>query len=365
MHFTPAQLRTLNRSFETERPEAVAPPEPTIDPYGEHENAVTMLSLFTSEAHVVRMSAVPRSNADEEPIDEIHQRVLRTTNSTESQIQLTNYRKTLKVIPPKFIDINPATDTAKLTNWGDTALAMGGTLLQGFSIDHRQYLRHWTGLRLARGADKQAGRSPAQLHKLHIVSSLLPRKARLTALELSSTGVGFNYRNALQTLERLLAFNILVKKQVQRNPVRFGWELNPRSKPATRFLLGTLIEFTNPDQAVVSAGLAKLDQILSADQGRLATSLYRRGYISCGDADIPSPITFNDRLAVMYNNLPSGTLLSASEIGAHLGEKITVDRMQRQVDRPGCRARIECVATLHGSDYRYRFRLRPLNRELV
>jgi hypothetical protein len=357
MYFTSQQLRTLLDPFRT--PELEAPPLPELESYNKDRSAVTLLSVATSEASVIRYAAIPRNSSSHETIEEIHGNVLRITGANEEQIQLESFQRDMGVIPTDLIEVDPTSGGVRLSTRGETALALGGTLLDSLSIKRHQRLRDWTGGRFIKGPQKTTAYATPQLHRIHIINALLPPGTQLSAKELVDRSDGhLGYRNALGILSRMAQAGIVTRVRVQESPPKYSWRITTARRSAAEAFVTALAAFSPPNQESIGNGLAFIDTILSKKQRGVARALFRRGFLSAGSGARPEPLNFNEQVQALFSELTPGTLLSAAEIGEYLGEPVTLSRMRRQVNKPGLPSNIECIEIPHSSGQWYKFRLR-------
>lgn len=356
MHFTRAQLRDLQASFEIEPTVQVLP---EIDPYIEDRSKVTLLSVLTTESGVINMSAFPRSDSDPEPLEIVRRRITTITGANDEQMQPENFRKVVRNAPKDLVDYDPDTDSTKLTERGDASLALGGLLLQNISLMRQQRIRDWCGGRLITGKQKVSTTATPQLHRVHILDSLLPAGTLLTAKQLSDLSQGnLGYRNTLGIVERMSAANILTKVRVKRSPPNFAWRIVPERRRIAEEFLNTITSFDPDNRGCVDNGLTNIQRILSDGNGDIARLLYIRGVLSAGSGTRPEPTSLNERLGALFHRLGPDTQLSAGQIGSYIGENVTLERMRRQLGKPGSRYPIECVPVPRPSGSWYKFKLR-------
>ncbi len=359
MHFSRAQLRQINETFHFEQvPTEPRQAKPSLEAYGSGESAAGLLTVLTSEAHIFKLAAL-RGGDDADPtIEAAHQRLLTISGCNADQIQLANFQRDVKVLPSEFVDFDPSSGTVHLKHRGMIALALGGTLLTNFSLKHKQRIRPWVGNRLVREETLRSKLASPQLHRMHIISLLLPRDRSLMGAQFCEGDSRLEYRNALDILGKLASAGIVQKQRMQTKAVKYDWRLTNSLRPAATTLIRCLGAYVSPDQATIETGLDQIDYLLAKERAHTTIGLYRRGVISCGNAMRPEPITFNDRLGVMFDQFSPGTALSAAQVTQYLGEKVTVDRLRRQVGKPGCSVPIECIETPHPSGSWLRFRIK-------
>lgn len=359
MHFTRAQLRTLRDSFEAEQP---IPELPKPDPYGVDRAKVTLLTVLTTESGIINLSTFPRTDSEGEPLDIVRKRITDITGANNEQMQPENFRKVVANAPTDLVAYDEQADLVKLTERGEASLALGGLLLQRISLKRQQRIRDWVGGRLIVGKQRVSTVSTPQLHRVHILGSLLPDGKLLTALQLADESDGnLGYRNALGIVERMYEAGILAKVRVKRSPPKFAWRIVPDRRATARALLGTIDQFDPENRDHIEEGLEVMDKILADGNGGLARVLHLRGVLSSGSGSRPEPTSFNDRLGALFRELPPDTVLSASQIGKYLGETVTLERLRRQVGKPGCTFPLECLEIPHPSGNWYRFRPRRLD----
>ncbi len=355
MHFTPSQLRELG-CIPEKQPEPEQPYE-SFDPYTNGLAINIPLSVLTSEAHALRLGFIPRSDEVFQALPEIHERLLRTVGITCTTLSLGNLRRDFMGFPDGIIDSHEK--GLRLTKLGDHAQALGGLLLRDFSLARNEVIRTWTGSRMIRGVHEFTGYSTPQIHRLHIIKSLLPKGTHLRASEISSTGRGMQYNNLHNTLTMLENTGVLKKHRIQTTPPLYNWSIARNRRRSAEVFLNIVACSSTFDSGQLKAGQDALEAILQGPSS-VPVNLYTRGMRSSGHHIRPEHTSLLEQIHSLFSQIEEDVVLTAQDIGEFLGQPLSTSRIDRLLAKKGVDLFIEDVRIFRGK-FRRGFRKRQNN----